>query len=102
MNQVQAFTAHAAPRRCGPELPGPELPGPRATPGGVRSQLIGREALVQTPFGKRRVTYADHVASGRALQWVEDFIAVHVLPMYANAHTEDSATGARMTALARD
>ena len=75
---------------------------PPVTPAWLRSQLIGRNTCVSTPFGERRIVYADHVASGRSLQWVEDFIAEHVLPMYANTHTEDSATGARMTALAHD
>ena len=75
---------------------------PPVTPAWLRSQLIGRNTCVTTPFGERRIVYADHVASGRSLQWVEDFIAEHVLPMYANTHTEDSATGARMTALAHD
>ena len=72
------------------------------TPAWVRAQLIGSHARTRTPFGSRRIVYADHVASGRCLQWVEDFIAHHVMPMYANTHTEDSATGARMSALALD
>lgn len=72
------------------------------TPAWVRSQLIGSEATVRTPFGARRIIYADHVASGRALLWVEKFILDRVLPLYANTHTEDSATGAHTTALAHD
>ena len=77
-------------------------PLPGIAPAWVRAQLIGRDTSVQTPFGERRTVYADHVASGRSLQWVEDFIAAHVLTMYSNTHTEDSATGARMTALSQD
>ena len=80
--------------------PGPLLAG--VTPAWVREQLIGRNATAQTPFGARRIVYADHVASSRSLQWIEDFIAGQVLPMYANTHTQDSATGACMTALAMD
>ena len=76
------------------------LPG--VNPAWIRSQLIGHEATAQTPFGERRVVYADYVASGRSLQWIENFILKQVLPLYANTHTEDSATGARMTALAHD
>ncbi len=92
---MNAGTAFAATRDLSAPLPG-------VTPAWVRSQLIGRDTSTPTPFGERRIVYADHVASGRSLQWIETFIAEHVLPMYANTHTEDSATGARMTALAHD
>ena len=76
------------------------LPG--VNPAWIRAQLIGQDATGQTPFGERRLVYADYVASGRSLQWIENFILKQVLPLYANTHTEDSATGARMTALAHD
>ena len=76
------------------------LPG--VNPTWVRSQLIGHDASAQTPFGERCIIYADYAASGRSLQWIEAFILKQVLPLYANTHTEDSATGARMTALAHD
>ena len=71
-------------------------------PAWIRSQLIGQDATAQTPVGERRIVYADYVASGRSLQWIENFILKQVLPLYANTHTEDSATGARMTSLAHD
>ena len=45
------------------------------------------------------MVYADATASGRALTFVEDFIRDQVLPIYANTHTEASATGRRTTAL---
>ena len=76
------------------------LPG--INPAWIRSQLIGRDAIAQTPYGEQRITYADYVASGRSLRWIESFIVEQVLPLYANTHTEDSATGARMTSLAHD
>ncbi|GGM11253.1 aminotransferase class V-fold PLP-dependent enzyme [Deinococcus aerophilus] len=65
----------------------------------LRADLIGTDTVIQTPFGARRVTYADYVASGRALRSVEDRIASLALPLYANTHTEDSATGAHSTHL---
>ncbi len=77
-------------------------PWPDMSPAWVRAQLIGRDACVHTPFGERAIVYADHVASGRSLRWIETFIAERVLPLYANTHTEDSATGARTTALVHD
>ncbi len=67
-----------------------------------REDLIGQDAVVRTPFGPRRVTYADHVASGRGLRSVETFIAERVLPLYANTHTTDSATGAVTTHLTHE
>ncbi len=50
-----------------------------------------------TPFGLRRVTYADYTASGRSLSIIEDFILEQVLPLYANTHTETSGTGLQTT-----
>lgn len=63
----------------------------------IRSSVIGADTAVATPFGLRRVTYADYTASGRSLGFVEDFIRSRVLPMYANTHTETSGTGLQTT-----
>ena len=57
---------------------------------------------MQTPYGARRVTYADYTASGRALGFLEDFIRDQVLPGYANTHTESSGTGLQTTRLRED
>ncbi len=65
----------------------------------VRASVIGEDAVLDGPFGPRRVVYADFTASGRALSFIEDFIRERVLPMYANTHTEASATGLQTTAL---
>jgi selenocysteine lyase/cysteine desulfurase len=58
----------------------------------VRSSVIGGNAVIDTPFGKRRVTYADYTASGRGVTLVEDELQ-EILKLYGNTHTEDDATG---------
>ena len=63
----------------------------------VRDSVIGRDDMVDGPFGPRPVIYADYTASGRSLEFIEDFLRVVVLPLYANTHTESSGTGLQTT-----
>lgn len=71
-------------------------------PEDVAKGLIGKGVEIETPFGRRRMVYADYVASGRALAQVENFILTEVLPFYANSHTEASHCGAHVTRLRRE
>lgn len=52
----------------------------------MRQQMSG-------PFGERLITYADYIASGQSLTFIEDYLQQVVLPTYANTHTEASFTG---------
>lgn len=63
--------------------------------------VIGDGMLIPGLNGAVPLVYADYVASGRAMRQVEDFVAAHVLPFYANSHTEASYCGAYMTNLRR-
>lgn len=65
----------------------------------IRNSIIGDRQCIQTPFGEKPLVYADYVASGRSLSFIEDFVREQVLPYYGNTHTEASYTGAQITAL---
>lgn len=65
----------------------------------IRQGLIGDGEVLDGPYGPRRIIYADYTASGRSLDFVEDLIRRHVLPRYANTHTESSGTGLWTTRL---
>lgn len=64
----------------------------------LRRAEAGRCAFVQTPFGRRLLTYADQTATGRSLGFIEAALA-GVRALYANTHTAISTTGRIMTRL---
>lgn len=68
----------------------------------LNSQLIGCETEFYSPFGERQITYADHTASGRSVQYIEDYIINNVLPFYGNTHTSDSYVGHRTTKMVHE
>ncbi len=68
----------------------------------LREGLIGENVLIPGLLRGVPLVYADYVASGRALRQVENFVAGHVLPFYANSHTEASFCGSYMTRLRRE
>src|SRR6516164_8198639 len=94
-----AAAEHTQPR---PESAAP--PGTATSPllERIRRGVIGEGELMDGPFGPRRVTYADYTASGRSLDFIENFIRDAVLPRYANTHTESSGTGLATTRLRED
>jgi len=68
----------------------------------LQEGIIGEGVMIPGPDAATPyvpLVYADYVASGRALRQVEDFIAGHVLPFYANTHTDASFTGGYTTRL---
>jgi selenocysteine lyase/cysteine desulfurase len=71
---------------------------PSLTPTYLRSQIIGVDTILSTPFGDRRMVYADYTASGRGLHFVEDYLK-QIQVLYANSHTEDDTSGRTTTQL---
>ncbi|MFE3837952.1 aminotransferase class V-fold PLP-dependent enzyme [Pseudogemmobacter sonorensis] len=67
----------------------------------LASGLIGEGVEIPGPFGPCPLVYADYTASGRAMAQVEDFIRDHLLPFYANSHTEASFCGGHVTRMRR-
>ena len=50
----------------------------------LSSQIIGAEAAIVSPFGRRRIVYCDHIASGRFLRCIEEYLITEVLPFYGS------------------
>ena len=62
-----------------------------------RDHIIGIDAYFNSPYGKKKIIYADWTASGRLYRPIEEKIVNEIGPFVANTHTETSATGSAMT-----
>jgi selenocysteine lyase/cysteine desulfurase len=58
----------------------------------TRSSILGGDESIETWMGRRRITYADHTASGRCVSFIEDYLR-EMTKLYGNTHTSDTATG---------
>ena len=62
-----------------------------------RKNIIGINQTFQSPFGKKKIVYADWTASGRIYKKIEEKLNNKVFPFVANTHTETTTTGATMS-----
>ncbi len=62
-----------------------------------REGIIGHETTFESPYGTRRILYADWIASGRLYGPIETKIQEQFGPYVANTHTETTLTGTLMT-----
>lgn len=62
-----------------------------------RENVVGYNQEFLSPYGSKRILYADWTASGRLYHPIEDRIHKDLGPFVANTHTETNATGTAMT-----
>jgi len=62
-----------------------------------RKNVIGIDQCFQTPFGLKKILYADWTASGRMYAPIERILSHHIAPFVGNTHTETTVTGCSMT-----
>lgn len=62
-----------------------------------RKGVIGYNQSFKTPYGKKKLVYADWTASGRLYKPLEDKILKDFAPFIGNTHTDSTLTGTAMT-----
>lgn len=62
-----------------------------------RKNIIGIDTTFISPYGEKKIIYADWIASGRLYTLIEEKISNSFGPFVANTHSESSITGTTMT-----
>lgn len=62
-----------------------------------REQIIGINQHFDSPYGSKKILYADWIASGRMYRAIEEIFNNEIYPFVANTHTETTHTGCAMT-----
>lgn len=62
-----------------------------------RDGVIGIDAEFETPYGTKKMIYADWIASGRLYKPIEQRMLEIIAPNIGNTHTETTETGTLMT-----
>jgi selenocysteine lyase/cysteine desulfurase len=62
-----------------------------------KDNIIGKDQTFDSPFGQKKIIYADWIASGRLYSPIENLLRKEIFPFVANTHTETSTTGASMS-----
>ena len=65
--------------------------------GFYRKNIIGIDTEIETPYGSKKLIYADWIASGRLYAPIEKKMSEEIGPMVGNTHSESTATGKAMT-----
>lgn len=64
-----------------------------------RSHVIGNHQYFDSPYGKKKILYADWTSSGRLYRPIEQKITEMIGPYMANTHTESNVTSLKMNSL---
>lgn len=62
-----------------------------------RNNIIGINQTFRSPYGEKKIIYADWIASGRLYSPIEKKISETFGPLVGNTHSESSITGSIMT-----
>ncbi len=62
-----------------------------------RKNIIGNNKTFHSPYGEKRIVYADWIASGRLYEPIEKKMCEGFGPLVGNTHSESSVTGTSMT-----
>jgi selenocysteine lyase/cysteine desulfurase len=62
-----------------------------------RENIIGYNKTFQSPYGEKKIIYADWIASGRLYRPIEEKLCELFGPLVGNTHSESSVTGTAMT-----
>ncbi len=62
-----------------------------------RNNIVGIDQEFETPFGTKKMIYADWIASGRLYKPIEERLLNDIAPFIGNTHTETTETGTLMT-----
>lgn len=62
-----------------------------------RKNIVGIDQSFESPYGSKRIIYADWIASGRLYSPIEKIMLEKFGPFVGNTHSESSETGTTMT-----
>lgn len=63
----------------------------------IATNIIGHDYTFESPSGKKKLLYADWIASGRLYAPIEELLSNHFGPLVGNTHSESSHSGEAMT-----
>ncbi|KAK5644216.1 hypothetical protein RI129_008061 [Pyrocoelia pectoralis] len=58
----------------------------------IDDNIVGKNNAFLGPFGRRKVVFCDYIASGRSLQFIEEYILREVLPCFGNTWSTTNIT----------